>query len=485
MKYKTNRLARLYIAELGEKTRQNIARAYAALKAFLWRALRLMALWWRDSLQYRYLRYRCMDCARAFRLLPRSAYAHMAVCLCSLMSLGFITTSSPADETPNYYLRVSINRPQITQVQPAGPRGLLTQDDLRALRAAGLTPENSAWFAAGSAMLLPETADLQKVQHRQNVAWNSSNGLLGVSAGRVVLHTALGAQGITAMAQVGLQINSTPLPQENLGAVASGRHNPESLLAELGWRPDAAAPDTSGQRGPDWSRGKYGAAVFGGPQLHWNGAELPSGAAGGMCRSDRMETASWLAILRLENIAGNSSRNPAQYREYVERFSGHYALSPSLVYAIMRVESSFNPVAVSSANALGLMQVVPQTAGGEVHAYLTGKRGTPRPELLFTPESNIQYGTTYLHLLRDRHFKDVKNPLSREICIVAAYNCGPNPVYRVFNRDRQRALEQMNGLTPDQLYYRLVQSLPSQETRDYLPKVIGARNDFLRGPARF
>ena len=55
-----------------------------------------------------------------------------------------------------------------------------------------------------------------------------------------------------------------------------------------------------------------------------------------------------------------------EYADEVLRTAGRYRLSPTLVYAVIEVESAFNPYAVSPANAYGLMQVVPATAGRDV-----------------------------------------------------------------------------------------------------------------------
>ncbi|MDR3043929.1 MAG: transglycosylase SLT domain-containing protein, partial [Desulfovibrio sp.] len=74
-----------------------------------------------------------------------------------------------------------------------------------------------------------------------------------------------------------------------------------------------------------------------------------------------------------------------QYRDMVDRYARRYNLSPRLVLAIMHAESGFNPNAVSPAQALGLMQIVPETAGGEVHAYLHGSPGQPPRDALFDP----------------------------------------------------------------------------------------------------
>ena len=52
-----------------------------------------------------------------------------------------------------------------------------------------------------------------------------------------------------------------------------------------------------------------------------------------------------------------------KYADIVQRASRKYDIPEDLIYAIIKTESSFNPYAVSWANAYGLMQVVPKTAG--------------------------------------------------------------------------------------------------------------------------
>ncbi len=171
-------------------------------------------------------------------------------------------------------------------------------------------------------------------------------------------------------------------------------------------------------------------------------------------------------------------RRAGEYRELVEQHAKKYGLSPNLVLAIMHTESSFNPEAVSRANARGLMQVVPDTAGGEVHAYLNGTPGLPAESSLFNPAFNINYGTTYLHLLSTRHLGDVKDPYSRMLCTIAAYNGGPTAVYKAFGGERKQAIETINALTADEVREQLVAQLPRKETREYVVKVLASLEKF-------
>lgn len=168
-----------------------------------------------------------------------------------------------------------------------------------------------------------------------------------------------------------------------------------------------------------------------------------------------------------------------KYRDKVLAAAKRFDISPNLIFAIMKVESDFNPFAISSAMAVGLMQVVPTTAGSDVYHYLNGSKGTPSQKGLFAPAMNITYGSAYLHLLNTRFLGSINNPVSREYCIIAGYNGGPGGVLRTFNRDRRKAAAIINKLPPDKVYATLRTDLPYAETRRYLGKVLDAKKHFV------
>lgn len=172
------------------------------------------------------------------------------------------------------------------------------------------------------------------------------------------------------------------------------------------------------------------------------------------------------------------SRRVANYKPTVQAYAQKYGLDISLVMAIIQIESGFNPTAVSSRGAHGLMQVVPQTAGGEVHRWL-GKHGLPTPSELLDPEFNIRYGIAYLHLLRTQHFAGITDPQSMEYCMIAAYNGGSGAVLRLFAHDRNEAVQHINSLTSDQVLATLTKNFPARETRDFVRNVLNSRYKFL------
>ena len=160
-----------------------------------------------------------------------------------------------------------------------------------------------------------------------------------------------------------------------------------------------------------------------------------------------------------------------RYQSLVENFARRYNISTELLYAIIHSESDFSPTLVSNKSAMGLMQVVPDTANDEVNRYLYGHMGNVGFEELRVPETNIRYGTTYLHILYTRYFSGVHNPISREYCIIAAYNMGPNGFLRLYGKNIEEATDNINAMTAEELYRDLATRLPARETRYYLARV--------------
>jgi membrane-bound lytic murein transglycosylase C len=188
-------------------------------------------------------------------------------------------------------------------------------------------------------------------------------------------------------------------------------------------------------------------------------------------------------FVRINMVKNYEVKGAEHYRVAAEKYAAQYHVSPSLVLAIMRTESNFNPFAVSPAPAYGLMQLVPTSAGRAALKRAQGVDDTPTPEYLFDPEHNIELGTVYLSLLSDTEFRAVENPDSRDYCVIAAYNTGPRNVTRVFSSNKTEALNDINQLDPSALFERLRVNLPYEETRQYVVKVAGYRKQFVAAPS--
>lgn len=103
---------------------------------------------------------------------------------------------------------------------------------------------------------------------------------------------------------------------------------------------------------------------------------------------------------------------PRKYEDLIFRYAKQYSVPEEIVFAVIKTESNFDPDAVSSAGAVGLMQIMPST-----FLWLTEMKGESlSPSMLTDPETNIRYGVFFLHYLYE-YYGDYQTAF-------AAYNAG-------------------------------------------------------------
>ena len=124
------------------------------------------------------------------------------------------------------------------------------------------------------------------------------------------------------------------------------------------------------------------------------------------------------ARLHLEEQQAIDEQYPLQYREEIRKISAGYNLSPALIAAIIRNESSFRPAAESSVGARGLMQVMPDTAEWIAHKLRIDDYHFDR---MYNPETNIRFGCWYLNYLSTLFHGD-------PLCVVCAYHAGQGEI---------------------------------------------------------
>ena len=147
---------------------------------------------------------------------------------------------------------------------------------------------------------------------------------------------------------------------------------------------------------------------------------------------------------------------PLQYTEEITAASEEFGVEPSLIYAVIHTESSFQPQVTSSAGAKGLMQLTDSTLEWALNR--AGEKGKYTAEDLYDPQVNIHYGVYVLTLLGEQ-FENTET-------ILAAYNAGigrvgewlKNPAYSTDGAH--------------------LTAIPYPETADYVERVQNARKRY-------
>ncbi len=141
---------------------------------------------------------------------------------------------------------------------------------------------------------------------------------------------------------------------------------------------------------------------------------------------------------------------PIEEKGYLADRAKEFGLDPSVLRALVRQESVFEPRARSRAGALGLTQLMPATARSLARSVL---RARYRQAFLYDPGVNARLGAAYLKSLLDRFD-------GKTVFALAAYNGGPTRMARV--------LKENSNHDDDEIF----ESHPAYETRDYVRRVL-------------
>ena len=151
---------------------------------------------------------------------------------------------------------------------------------------------------------------------------------------------------------------------------------------------------------------------------------------------------------------------PFPYRSTVENYSSRWKVDKFLTVSVIKIESNFSEEAHSQSGAIGLMQLMPETAAWI--AYQLGEapeEATEDIKNLRDPETNIRYGTWYLAELK-YEFK------GNDVLTLAAYNAGRGNVHKWMEQ---------NNWSED---FSDVEKIPYAETRDYVKRVLHCREKY-------
>ena len=148
---------------------------------------------------------------------------------------------------------------------------------------------------------------------------------------------------------------------------------------------------------------------------------------------------------------------PLDFWSLIRPHAERRRLDPYLMAALVAQESTFVPDIRSSANAIGLMQIVPST--GRRYARVLGIRRFS-PSMLQRPETNVQLGTAY--------YSDLVRRFGDDHLALASYNAGEHRVVRW--------IAERPGLDRDEF----IDDIPFPETQNYVKRILGMAEDYRR-----
>jgi len=226
---------------------------------------------------------------------------------------------------------------------------------------------------------------------------------------------------------------------EDLSAPADSLRAQKSLLLANGGLIQLAVRELQSTRNADWAYAEI-ARIYQESGQHYRALQIIKGAYPGYFSLDlpQLPRPFWETLF------------PRPFWDDLKRSAGDNRLDPYLVASLIRQESEFNPGAISRANAVGLMQLLPRV--GKKLARETKMRGF-RYNMLLTPEVNLRLGTRYFRQMLDKYDGTVEYAL-------AAYNAGSHRVedWRSHNQFRDVA--------------EFVESIPFTETREYVEAIV-------------
>lgn len=160
------------------------------------------------------------------------------------------------------------------------------------------------------------------------------------------------------------------------------------------------------------------------------------------------------AISRLHSV--QKILYPFPYRDKVESHAARYSVDRFLAISVMKVESNFVEGAMSKSGAVGLMQIMPDTADW-IATQLDEK--PPSIKQLHNSDTNIKYGIWYLAELEYEFF-------GNDVLALAAYNAGRGNVQHWMETKGWRK------------NFSDVDQIPFNETKNYVKKVLACREKY-------
>lgn len=143
---------------------------------------------------------------------------------------------------------------------------------------------------------------------------------------------------------------------------------------------------------------------------------------------------------------------PKSYEEFVSMYSDEYGVDENLIFAVIKAESNFQEDAVSHKDALGLMQIMKETAEDVARKYNIEIDFNNSEREILNVQNNIKIGTKYLTVLLEK-YKNIE-------VAVAAYNAGIGTVDNWI----EKGIIKSDGSD--------IENIPYKETNNYVRKIL-------------
>lgn len=143
---------------------------------------------------------------------------------------------------------------------------------------------------------------------------------------------------------------------------------------------------------------------------------------------------------------------PKSYEKFVSMYSDEYGVDENLIFAVIKAESNFQEDAVSHKDALGLMQIMKETAEDVARKYNIEIDFNNSEREILNVQNNIKIGTKYLAVLLEK-YKNIE-------VAVAAYNAGIGTVDNWI----EKGIIKSDGSD--------IENIPYKETNNYVRKIL-------------
>jgi len=167
------------------------------------------------------------------------------------------------------------------------------------------------------------------------------------------------------------------------------------------------------------------------------------------------------------NLPDDFSKNiQNRYIKTIIEYEKLYKLPKNILYAIIKVKTSFNPYALTTDAKFGFMLINSKEIGLEAYYKLYKDKRILDAAYLYNFKNNIKIGSTYLDIIYNDKLKNIKNKKSRGYLSIIAYEIGVKDTLDLFDN-----IEEINTKTSAEIYRQIIKKTKNRNLRIYFTKV--------------